>query len=114
MMIAARVAAAGAALAAVVAVGASAQPPPGGVDVGGTVPSTLELGLAEPKDSGGELRIAARVTASDAPTQLSVVGGDDAERVLAQWRRPVSKAASTVRLRQDRGLVLVTVSAETP
>lgn len=114
MRIAARVAAAGVALAAVVAVGASAQPPPGGIDVGGTVPSTLELGLAEPKARGSELRVAARVTASDAPTQLSVVGADDAERVLTQWRRPVSKAATTVRLRRERGLVLITVSAETP
>lgn|GEM_PF-2926023 len=79
--------------------------------VGGEVPSTLELSLGEPgafRRTGTARRgdvytatLPAEVTATDAPTSLSVEGGGDAgfTRTLRTWSEPVSHGAARVRLR---------------
>jgi hypothetical protein len=77
--------------------------PPDGIDVGGSVPSFLALSLA---DRSGSV-IEARVTATDAPTALSV--GDVP---LARWTEPV--ANKTVDVRSHGKELWITLSAETP
>jgi hypothetical protein len=78
---------AGTALAALVAApAASAQTPPvdGGTNVGGTVPSFLELILTQPskgfasfsKTKSYEMSFSAQVTTTDAPTLLTLADGD--------------------------------------
>jgi hypothetical protein len=80
---------AGMALAALAAPAASmAQSPPdpvsGGTDIGGSVPSFLELILAQPtkgfaafsKTKSYEMSFDAQVTATDAPTLLTLADGD--------------------------------------
>ena len=77
---------AGTALAAVVTPVALAQTPPvgGGTEVGGTVPSFLELILTQPskgfasfaKTSTYEMSFDAQVTATDSPTLLTLADGD--------------------------------------
>jgi hypothetical protein len=78
---------AGTALAALVAApSASAQTPPvgGGTEVGGTVPSFLELILTQPakgfaafsKTKSYEMSFSAQVTTTDAPTLLTLADGD--------------------------------------
>jgi len=83
----------------------------GSPPVGGEVPSTLELSLGEPsafRRMGAARRgdvytatLPAEVTATDAPTSLSVSGGGDASfmRTLRSWSEPVSHGAARVRLR---------------
>ncbi len=75
---------AGAALAAVVAPVALAQAPPVGTEVGGTVPSFLELILTQPskgfasfsKARSYDMSFDAQVTATDSPTLLTLADGD--------------------------------------
>jgi hypothetical protein len=78
---------AGTALAALAAApAASAQTPPvgGGTEVGGTVPSFLELILTQPskgfasfsKSKSYEMSFNAQVTATDSPTLLTLADGD--------------------------------------
>ena len=82
-----------------------------GPPVGGTVESTLELSLGEPsafKRTGAvpegnvyTATVRAEVTATDAPTRLSVAGGLAGEPGLpvSAWGEPVSGAPARVRLR---------------
>jgi hypothetical protein len=79
---------AGTALAVLAAPAAWAQSPPdpvnGGTNVGGSVPSFLELILAQPtkgfaafsKTKSYEMSFSAEVTATDAPTLLTLADGD--------------------------------------
>jgi hypothetical protein len=79
---------AGTALAALAAPAAMAQTPPdpvsGGTNVGGSVPSFLELILTQPtkgfaafsKTKSYEMSFDAQVTATDAPTLLTLADGD--------------------------------------
>jgi hypothetical protein len=79
---------AGAALAAVAAPAAWAQAPPveGGTEVGGSVPSFLELILTQPSTAfttfprarAYEMAFDAQVTATDAPTLLTLADGQAA------------------------------------
>ena len=78
---------------------------------GGDVPSTLTLSLGEPSgfrrvgSTRGEnvytATLRAEVTATDAPTGLSVEGGGDAGfmQSLRSWSEPVSQGPARVRLR---------------
>jgi hypothetical protein len=73
-----------AALAAPAAAVAQTPPVDGGTDVGGTVPSFLELILTQPakgfasfaKAKNYDMSFDARITATDAPTLLSIADGD--------------------------------------
>lgn len=77
--------------------------------LGGTVPSTLELSLGEPSafrrtgsTPAGNVYAAtvrAEVTATDAPTWLSVLGGASLARPFRSWSAPVTHRAARVRLR---------------
>ena len=79
--------------------------------VGGTVESTLELSLGEPsgfRRTGSvpegnvyTATVRAEVTATDAPTRLSVEGGlgGDLGLPVSSWGEPVSHAPARVRLR---------------
>ena len=119
-----------AALAATLALAALARA--GGPPVpGGQVPSTIALSLGEPSPftrtgtaHGQPLFTAtlrAEVTATDAPSRLSL---DDGEAPLRLWRRPVSRAPATIRLRRSapdrralrshRELLWVTLTAAGP
>lgn len=102
------IAVAGVALAALAGARASAQEPPpdGGTRVGGSVPSYLELALTAPRaarfpSAAGvhELTIRADVTASDAPTLLSVADGDATAGPrrghLGRLARPLEAAVGT-------------------
>jgi hypothetical protein len=73
-----------AALAAPAAAMAQTPPVGGGTEVGGTVPSFLELIIAQPakgfatfsKSKSYEMSFDASATATDSPTQLSIADGD--------------------------------------
>jgi hypothetical protein len=79
---------AGTALAALAAPAAMAQTPPdpvsGGTNIGGSVPSFLELILTQPskgfatfsKSKSYEMSFDAQITATDAPTLLTLADGD--------------------------------------
>jgi hypothetical protein len=108
---------AGTALAVLAAPAAWAQSPPdpvnGGTNVGGSVPSFLELILAQPtkgfaafsKTKSYEMSFDAQVTATDAPTLLTLADGDatsgsklghisvGAKRLPAPLEATVGKAA---------------------